>query len=85
MIRLMNDQEYLRMYQTMLRIRMFEERVTREFRKGNMPGFVHTYIGAEAVSTGICLHLNDDDYISSTHRGHGHCIAKGCTFKDMLA
>jgi len=50
-----------------------------------MPGFVHSYIGAEAVSTGICMHLNDDDYISSTHRGHGHCIAKGCTFKDMLA
>ena len=81
----MNEQEYLRMYQTMLRIRMFEERVTREFRKGDMPGFVHTYIGAEAVSTGVCLHLNDDDYISSTHRGHGHCIAKGCTFRDMLA
>lgn len=73
------------MYQTMLRIRMFEERVTREFRKGDMPGFVHTYIGAEAVSTGVCLHLDDDDYISSTHRGHGHCIAKGCNFKDMLA
>ena len=50
------------MYQTMLRIRMFEERVTREFRKGDMPGFVHTYIGAEAVSTGVCLHLDDDDY-----------------------
>ncbi len=69
----------------MLKIRMFEERVAREFRKGDMPGFVHSYIGAEAVSTGICMHLNDDDYISSTHRGHGHCIAKGCTFKDMLA
>tara|TARA_B100001013_G_scaffold213231_1_gene129793 strand:+ start:22 stop:942 length:921 start_codon:yes stop_codon:yes gene_type:complete len=69
----------------MLKIRLFEERVAREFRKGDMPGFVHSYIGAEAVSTGICMHLNDDDYISSTHRGHGHCIAKGCTFKDMLA
>ena len=82
---MVEDKELLRIYQTMLKIRMFEERVAREFRKGDMPGFVHSYIGAEAVSTGICMHLNDDDYISSTHRGHGHCIAKGCTFKDMLA
>ena len=82
---MVEDKELLRIYRTMLKIRMFEERVTREFRKGDMPGFVHSYIGAEAVSTGICMHLNDDDYISSTHRGHGHCIAKGCTFKDMLA
>ena len=64
---------------------MFEERVTREFRKGDMPGFAHTYIGAEAVAAGICMHLSDKDYISSTHRGHGHCIAKGCSFRGMLA
>ena len=82
---MVEDKELLRIYRTMLKIRMFEERVAREFRKGDMPGFVHSYIGAEAVSTGICMHLIDDDYISSTHRGHGHCIAKGCTFKDMLA
>ncbi|SVB65874.1 uncharacterized protein METZ01_LOCUS218728 [marine metagenome] len=82
---MVEDKELLRIYRTMLKIRLFEERVAREFRKGDMPGFVHSYIGAEAVSTGICMHLNDDDYISSTHRGHGHCIAKGCTFKDMLA
>tara|TARA_B100000749_G_scaffold277067_1_gene265355 strand:+ start:289 stop:1254 length:966 start_codon:yes stop_codon:yes gene_type:complete len=82
---MVEDKELLRIYRTMLKIRMFEERVAREFRKGDIPGFVHSYIGAEAVSTGICMHLNDDDYISSTHRGHGHCIAKGCTFKDMLA
>ena len=82
---MVEDKELLRIYRTMLKIRMFEERVAREFRKGDMPDFVHSYIGAEAVSTGICMHLNDDDYISSTHRGHGHCIAKGCTFKDMLA
>ena len=82
---MVEDKELLRIYRTMLKIRMFEERVAREFRKGDLPGFVHSYIGAEAVSTGICMHLNDDDYISSTHRGHGHCIAKGCTFKDMLA
>ena len=82
---MVEDKELLRIYRTMLKIRMFEERVAREFRKGDIPGFVHSYIGAEAVATGICMHLNDDDYISSTHRGHGHCIAKGCTFKDMLA
>ena len=82
---MIEDSKLLRIYRTMLKIRMFEERVTREFRKGDMPGFVHTYIGAEAVATGICTHLDDDDYISSTHRGHGHCIAKGCSVKDMLA
>ena len=82
---MVEDKELLRIYRTMLKIRMFEERVAREFRKGDMPGFVHSYIGAEAVSTGIWMQLNDDDYSSSTNRGHGHCIAKGCTFKDMLA
>ena len=59
---MIEDSKLLRIYRTMLKIRMFEERVTREFRKGDMPGFVHTYIGAEAVSTGICAHLDDDDY-----------------------
>ena len=72
-------------YITMLRIRMFEEFVTHEFRKGDMPGFVHTYVGAEAVASSICIQLTDNDYISSTHRGHGHCISKGCDFKSMLA
>lgn len=75
----------LRLYESMVRIRMFEERVTREFRKGDMPGFVHTYIGAEAVAVAVCAHLDDNDFISSTHRGHGHCLAKGCEPRDMLA
>ncbi|HUP17571.1 MAG TPA: thiamine pyrophosphate-dependent dehydrogenase E1 component subunit alpha [Acidimicrobiia bacterium] len=74
-----------RLYTTMTRIRLFEERVTREFKRGDIPGFVHTYIGAEAVASGICAHLTDSDFISSTHRGHGHCIAKGCSVRDMLA
>jgi TPP-dependent pyruvate/acetoin dehydrogenase alpha subunit len=69
----------------MTTIRRFEERVTREFKRGDMPGFVHTYIGAEAVAAGVCSHLGDDDYIASTHRGHGHCIAKGCSIAGMLA
>jgi acetoin:2,6-dichlorophenolindophenol oxidoreductase subunit alpha len=77
--------DLLRLHATMTRIRLFEERVTREFKRGDIPGFVHTYIGAEAVAAGICAHLTDSDFISSTHRGHGHCIAKGCSMRDMLA
>ena len=69
----------------MLRIRMFEDRVLREFAKGDMPGFVHTYHGAEPVAAGVCAHLIDTDTITSTHRGHGHCIAKGCDLAAMVA
>lgn len=75
----------LAMYRTMLTIRLFEERITREFGKGDMPGFVHTYIGQEAVAAGVCANLGDDDYVTSSHRGHGHCIAKGCSLRDMVA
>lgn len=74
-----------RLVETMLRIRRFEDRVQREFGKGEMPGFVHTYHGAEAVATGVCAHLDDADLITSTHRGHGHCIAKGCAYDGMVA
>ena len=69
----------------MVRIRSFEDRVQREFAKGEMPGFVHTYHGAEAVAAGVCAHLTDADLITSTHRGHGHCIAKGCDLGGMVA
>ena len=69
----------------MVRIRSFEDRVQREFARGDMPGFVHTYHGAEAVATGVCAHLNEHDLITSTHRGHGHCIAKGCDLDGMVA
>lgn len=69
----------------MLRIRLFEERVRREFGKGDMPGFVHTYVGAEAVAVGICAHLTRSDIITSTHRGHGHCLAKGVEIAPMIA
>ena len=69
----------------MLRIRGFEDRLLREFAKGDMPGFVHTYHGAEPVAAGVCAHLTDDDIITSTHRGHGHCIAKGCDLSAMVA
>jgi pyruvate dehydrogenase E1 component alpha subunit len=73
------------LFEQMLRIRLFEDRVRREFGKGDMPGFVHTYVGAEAVAVGVCAHLGDGDLITSTHRGHGHCLAKGIPIAPMVA
>lgn len=75
----------LALYRTMLTIRLFEQRVAHEFRTGEIPGFVHMYVGEEAVAAGVCANLNDDDYVTSTHRGHGHCIAKGCDLGAMMA
>lgn len=74
-----------RMYQTMLRIRLFEETQSRVFRAGEQEGFTHLYFGEEAIASGACLNLNKDDYITSTHRGHGHMIAKGGDLKRMMA
>ena len=74
----------LKAYRTMKTIREFESRVAREFEAGTVPGFTHLYLGQEAVATGICAHLTDKDAISSTHRGHGHCIAKGCDVREMM-
>ena len=79
------DRTLLGMFETMMTIRLFEERVTLEYQRGDMPGFVHTYIGAEAVATGVCTHLSDRDLIASTHRGHGHSLAKGCSIAGMFA
>jgi acetoin:2,6-dichlorophenolindophenol oxidoreductase subunit alpha len=73
------------LYRTMLTIRVFEQRVSREFRTGEIPGFVHMYVGEEAVAAGVCANLTDGDKITSTHRGHGHCIAKGCSLRAMMA
>ena len=73
------------MYKTMEDIRNFEDNVKRFFSQGLIPGFVHLYAGEEAIATGICAHLTDDDYITSTHRGHGHCIAKGGDLNGMMA
>jgi acetoin:2,6-dichlorophenolindophenol oxidoreductase subunit alpha len=75
----------LRMYEQMVTIRQFEERAGKEFAAGKMPGFVHLYAGEEAVAVGVCAHLTDDDYITSHHRGHGHCIAKGVDIRAMVA
>jgi TPP-dependent pyruvate/acetoin dehydrogenase alpha subunit len=71
-------------YTTMRRIRDFEERVNAEFVAGRVPGFVHLYSGEEAIAVGVCMHLDAADYIGSTHRGHGHSLAKGCDPKRMM-
>ncbi len=75
----------LDIYQRILRIRRFEEAVGLLFRQGQLPGFVHLYIGEEAVAAGVCAALTDEDTIISTHRGHGHVIAKGGDIKRMMA
>jgi acetoin:2,6-dichlorophenolindophenol oxidoreductase subunit alpha len=78
-------EEVLDLYQRVLRIRRFEEKVGELFAQGQLPGFVHLYIGEEAVAAGVCAALRDEDYITSTHRGHGHVIAKGGEFNPMMA
>ena len=71
-------------YRGMKTIRTFEERVKEEFEAGKIPGFVHLYVGQEAVAVGACMNLVASDFVGSTHRGHGHCIAKGCDVKGMM-
>jgi TPP-dependent pyruvate/acetoin dehydrogenase alpha subunit len=73
------------MYERMRLIREFEERLHADFAGGKIPGFVHLYAGEEAVAVGVCATLRDHDFITSTHRGHGHCIAKGVDVKSMMA
>jgi acetoin:2,6-dichlorophenolindophenol oxidoreductase subunit alpha len=72
-------------YRTMRTIREFEERVHAEFASGDIPGFVHLYAGEEASAAGVCGNLDDRDTIASTHRGHGHCIARGVDVHEMMA
>jgi acetoin:2,6-dichlorophenolindophenol oxidoreductase subunit alpha len=74
----------LRAYRQMKTIREFEERLHIEIQTGEIPGFTHLYSGQEAVAVGVCELLSDQDYIVSTHRGHGHCIAKGCDVVGMM-
>ena len=78
-------EKLLQMYTNMRTIRRFEERVSELFAAGKISGFIHLYIGEEAVATGVCAHLRDDDFITSTHRGHGHLISKGGDLKLMMA
>ena len=72
-------------FEKMYAIRVFEEKVETLFAKGELPGFVHLYIGQEACAAGVCANLEAKDYITSTHRGHGHCIAKGGRLDKMMA
>ena len=76
--------QLLHVYRRMKTIREFEERLHVEIATGEIPGFTHLYAGQEAVAVGVCADLADDDYIVSTHRGHGHCIAKGCDVIGMM-
>ena len=81
----LSKQALLDLYQSMQRIRKFEEAVSKQFAAGRIPGFVHLCIGQEGVAVGACAGLNPDDYITSTHRGHGHLIAKGGDLSRMMA
>jgi pyruvate dehydrogenase E1 component alpha subunit len=81
----LSNAELLDLYRTMLRIRRFEEKAKELFLEARLYGSVHLYIGEEAVATGACAALKEGDVISSTHRGHGHCIAKGLELKRMMA
>lgn len=78
-------EQSLHMYEQMLKIRKFEEQVNDLYQTARMPGLAHLYIGQEAVAVGVCEALLQDDYITSTHRGHGHCLAKGASVDRMFA
>ncbi len=78
-------EKWLRMYRKMVSIRLFEEQVNELYTRALMPGLAHLYVGEEAVAVGICEALRRDDYITSTHRGHGHCLAKGASPDRMFA
>jgi len=77
-------ERYLEMYEQMAKIRAFEEKVNELYRGALMPGLAHLYIGEEAVAVGVCQALKRTDYITSTHRGHGHCLAKGASVDRMF-
>src|SRR5205085_2827987 len=75
----------MRMYRRMVMIRLFEEQANDLYTRALMPGLAHLYSGEEAVAVGVCEALRPDDYITSTHRGHGHCVAKGAALDRMFA
>lgn len=81
----MTDEELINLYRKMILIRSFEERVGELYAAKKIPGFLHLYVGEEAIAVGTCANLRNDDWITSTHRGHGHCLAKGGEPKYMLA
>src|SRR5947199_10420979 len=79
------DERWIHFYRQMMKIRLFEEQVNQLYMSAKMPGLAHLYIGQEAVAVGVCETLRQDDYITSTHRGHGHCLAKGASLDRMFA
>jgi acetoin:2,6-dichlorophenolindophenol oxidoreductase subunit alpha len=81
----LKNKQVIELYEMMQRIRMFEERIVDLYARGLVPGLAHLYIGEEAIATGVCAALGKDDYITSTHRGHGHVIAKGAELAPMMA
>ncbi|MCK5795465.1 MAG: thiamine pyrophosphate-dependent dehydrogenase E1 component subunit alpha [Anaerolineales bacterium] len=81
----LTNEQLIKMYTTMTKIRSFETRAAELFADGKIPGFVHLYAGEEAVATGVCESLTNEDFITSTHRGHGHLIAKGGDINKMMA
>jgi TPP-dependent pyruvate/acetoin dehydrogenase alpha subunit len=80
-----HDERWLHFYHQMVKIRLFEEEVNQLYLSAKMPGLAHLYIGEEAVAVGVCEALRQNDYITSTHRGHGHCLAKGASVDKMFA
>jgi acetoin:2,6-dichlorophenolindophenol oxidoreductase subunit alpha len=80
-----NVEQWLHIYEQMAKIRAFEEKVNELYQSAKMPGLAHLYSGQEAVAVGVCEALRRDDYITSTHRGHGHCLAKGASIDRMFA
>ena len=81
----MEKEKLIDFYKKMVLIRKFEFKTKEIFSSGKIPGFVHLYIGEEAVAVGVCSNLEKKDYIAGTHRGHGHCLAKGSDIKFMFA
>src|SRR5262245_29137775 len=81
----LSTETLLQLFETMFRIRRFEEKATELFVKGVIKGTAHSYAGEEAIAAGTCAHLTREDYVGSYHRGHGHCIAKGARVDRMLA
>jgi len=80
-----SKESVLSFYRGMVEIREFELKAREIFRSGKMPGFIHVYIGEEAIATGVCAQLKRDDYVASTHRGHGHALAKGISARAVMA
>ena len=81
----LDKSKLLNFYENMVKIRRFEEKAYELLGTTVIPGTLHTYMGEEAVAVGVCSHLTKDDFITSTHRGHGHCIAKGASIDKMFA